>query len=141
MRAKLSSASYAMMSVKPYVTINTFKMIYYSYFHTMTYGLLFWGNFPENITIFRLQKRIIRIMLSRRPRDSCRELFFKLEIVRNSEIYHINTRQQSNLNLPLVNVIKYQKGMYYQTIKLFNALPSYIKMNFDIPMKFKMILQ
>jgi hypothetical protein len=49
-------------------------MIYYSYFRTiMTYGLLFWGNFPDSITIFRLQKRIIRIMLCHRPRDSCRQ--------------------------------------------------------------------
>jgi hypothetical protein len=75
----------------------------------MTYGLLFWENFPEGVTIIRLQKRIIRIMVGRRSRDSCRELFFKLEIVRNSEIYHINSRQQANLNLPLVNVTKYQK--------------------------------
>jgi hypothetical protein len=62
-RAKLSSACYAMISIKPYVTINTLKMIYYSYFHSiMTYGLLFWGNSPDSITIFRLQKRIIRIV-------------------------------------------------------------------------------
>jgi hypothetical protein len=129
----------------------------------MTYGLLFWGNSPDSITIFRQQKRIIRIMLGCRPRDSCRELFFKLEILplpsqyilslllfmmRNkkqflthSEIYHINTRQHANLHLPLVNVTKYQKGVYYQGIKLFNALPSHIKVEFDNPMKFKRILQ
>jgi hypothetical protein len=81
-RAKLSSACYAMMSVKPHVTINTLKMIYYSYFHSiMTYGLLFCGNSQDSITIFRLQMRIIRIMMGRRPKDSCRELFFKLEIL------------------------------------------------------------
>jgi hypothetical protein len=122
-----------MTSLKPYVTINTLKMIYYSYFHSvMTYSLLFWGNSPDSIKIFRLQKRIIRIMMGRRPRDSCRELFSKLEILplpsqyilslllfmmrnkkqflANSEIYHINTKQ-ANLHLPLVNVTKYQKGM------------------------------
>jgi hypothetical protein len=152
------------MSVKPYVTTNALKMINYSYLHSiMTYGLLFWGNSPDSIMIFRLQKRIIRIMLDCRPRDSCRELFFKLEILpfpsqyihflllfmmrnkkqflTNFEIYHINTRQQANLHLPLVNMTEYQKGLYYQGIKLFNALPSYIKMEFDNPMKFKRILQ
>jgi hypothetical protein len=91
--------------------------------------------------IFRLKKKIIGIMLGRRPRDSCRELFFKLEILRNSEIYYINTRQQANLHLPLVNVTKYQKGVFCQSINLFNALPSNIKMEFDVPMKFKSILQ
>jgi hypothetical protein len=129
----------------------------------MTYGLLFWENSPDNTTIFRLQKRIIRIMMGRRPRDLCRELFFKLEILplpsqyilslllfmmrnkkqflTNPEIYHINTRQQANLHLPLVNVTKHQRGMYYLGIKVFNALPSYTKTEFDNPMKFKRVLQ
>jgi len=41
-RSKLSSACYAMRSVKPDVTINTLKMIYFAYFHSvMTYSLLF----------------------------------------------------------------------------------------------------
>jgi hypothetical protein len=158
-RAKLSSACYAMLSVKPYV--NTSKMIYYSYFHSiMTYGLLFWGHSLDSITIFRLQKKIIRIMVGHRHRDSCRELFFKLEILplpsqyilplllfmmrnknqclTNSEIYHINTRQQANLQLPSVNVAKYQKAVYYLVI---NALLCYIKTKFDNPMKFKRVLQ
>jgi len=66
-----------MRSVKPYVTINTLKMIYYSYFHfVMTYGLLFWRNSPDSIKIFRLQKRIIRIIMGCRSRDSYTILFF-----------------------------------------------------------------
>ena len=41
-KSKLSSACYATRSVKPHVTINTLKIIYYSYFHSiMTYGRLF----------------------------------------------------------------------------------------------------
>ena len=41
-KSKLSSACYAMQSVKPHVSLNTLKMIYCSYFHSgMTYGLLF----------------------------------------------------------------------------------------------------
>ena len=31
----------------------------------------------------------------------------------NSEIHHINTRQQVNFHQPSVNVAKYQKGVYY----------------------------
>jgi len=38
-KSKLSSACYTVRSVKPFLTINTLKMIYYSYFHlVMTYG-------------------------------------------------------------------------------------------------------
>ena len=81
-KSKLSSACYALRSVKPYVTINTLKMIYHFYFYSiMTYGLLFWGISPDSIKIFRLQKKIIRIMMGCRSKDSCRKLFFNLEIL------------------------------------------------------------
>jgi hypothetical protein len=61
-KSKLSSACYVVRSVKPFLTINTLKMICYSYIHSvMTYGLLFWGNFPDSIKIFRLQKKVVDI--------------------------------------------------------------------------------
>jgi len=34
-KSKLSSTCYAMRSVKPYVSLNTLKIIYYSYFHSV----------------------------------------------------------------------------------------------------------
>jgi hypothetical protein len=34
-KSKLSSACYAVRSVKPYVTTNTLKMLYHSYFHSV----------------------------------------------------------------------------------------------------------
>ena len=81
-KSKLSSACYAMRSVKPYVTINTLKVIYYSYFHSvMSYGLLFWGNSPDSTKIFRLQKKIIRIMMGCRNTESCKKLFLNLKIL------------------------------------------------------------
>jgi hypothetical protein len=129
----------------------------------MTYGLLFWGNSPDSIKIFRLQRRIIRIMAGYRYRYSCRKLFINLEIlslpsqyilslltfmIRNrsqflvtSEVHHINTRQHANFHHPSVNVAKYQKGVYYLGVKVFNALPSYIKTEFNNPKKFKVVLQ
>jgi len=71
-----------MRSVMPYVTIHTFKMIYYSYFHSvMTYGLMFWGKSPDSIKIFRLSNKIIKIMMGCKSRDSCRKLFSNLEIL------------------------------------------------------------
>jgi len=73
-KSKLSIACYAMHSVKPYVSLNTLKMIYYSYFHfVMTYGLLFWGHSSDSTKIFRLQKKIIRIIECCRTSDSCRK--------------------------------------------------------------------
>ena len=75
---KLSSACYAMRSVKPYVSLIILKMIYYSCFHSvMSYDLLFWGHSSDSMQIFRLQKKIIRIMTGCRRIDTCRKFFFK----------------------------------------------------------------
>ena len=51
----LSSACYAVRSVKPYVTINTAKMIYYSYFHSVI-DLLFvvLGELPQQYKDFQV---------------------------------------------------------------------------------------
>jgi hypothetical protein len=64
---KLSSACYTsiMRSIKPYMPINTrtMKTVYYSCFNTiMSYGLFLWGNLPHSLKIFRMQKKIIRIV-------------------------------------------------------------------------------
>jgi hypothetical protein len=55
----------------------------------------------------------------------------------NSQIYHYATRQQSNFHQPIANQTKYQKGIGYLGVKVFNRLPSYIKKEFDNSKKFK----
>jgi hypothetical protein len=101
-----------------------------------TYMVLYWsGNYTRHCvcdmnvvysnystTLFRLQKRIIRLTIRIRGRDSCKEHFRKLRILplqpqyilsllldngiyyrMNSEIHSINTRNKSNLHLPISN--------------------------------------
>ena len=136
------------------------KTIYYSYFNSiMSYGLLFWGNSPHNQKIFRIQKRIIRIMVGCRSRVSCRNLFRRLEILPLASQYiylllmfvvnNINhflfnsnnssktTRQSINLHQPLTNLTVYQKGVYCMGIKVYNNLPLHIKEMSSNPSKFK----
>jgi hypothetical protein len=79
---KLSSACYIIRSIKPFVSLNTLKTIYYSYFNSIiNYGLPFWGNSPHSIKIFKMQKWIIRIMIGCKNRASWRNLFRRLEIL------------------------------------------------------------
>jgi hypothetical protein len=52
-----------------------------TYVLSITYGIIFWGNSSHSIPVFRLQKRVIRIITRSRPRDSCRQLFKKLGIL------------------------------------------------------------
>ena len=79
-----------------------------------------------------------------RNSDSCRKLFFNLEILplpsqcifsvllfmirngnqflANSEICHIDTRQHANFRQPSVNLTEYKQGEYYLGVKVFNPL-------------------
>jgi len=51
------------------------------------------------------------------------------------------TTTTANFHHPSVNVAKYQKGVYYLGVKVFNALPSDIQTEFNNPKKFKVVLQ
>jgi hypothetical protein len=79
---KLSSACYAIRAIKPYVNQETLLMVYHAYFHSiMNYGIIFWGNSSHNINIFRLQKKVIRIITNTRNRNSRRQLFKTLKLL------------------------------------------------------------
>jgi len=79
---KLSSACYVMRSLRPIMPINTLKTVYYSHFNAIiTYGLPFWGNSPHSKKIFKMQKKIVRIMMGYRNTVSCRSLFKRLGIL------------------------------------------------------------
>jgi hypothetical protein len=80
-KRKLSTACYIIRNAKLYMSTSSLKMIYHVFFHSlMIYGIIFWGNSPQSDTIFRLQKKTIRIMEGCGNRDSCRDLFKKLHI-------------------------------------------------------------
>ena len=103
---------------------NTLRTIYFSYFHSnLSYGIIFCGNSAYSSNIFKIQKRVIRIIMSARNRDSCHQLFKNLKMLPlksqyistlllffaknrdlcelNSEIHNINTRFSSDLLLQL----------------------------------------
>jgi len=45
----------------------------------------------------------------------------------NYQIHSVHTRFKTNLHLPIANLTKFQKGVYYSGIKIFNNLPHNIK--------------
>jgi hypothetical protein len=78
----LSSACFAMRTVTSIMKIETLKLVYFAYFHSiMSYGIIFWGNSTDRKKVFYIQKRIIRIMSGAKRRASCRELFNKFNIL------------------------------------------------------------
>jgi hypothetical protein len=147
---KLNKACYIIRRSKQFLNIDTLKMIYFAFFHSIIYyGLIFWGNTYHSVSIFRLQKRAIRIIVGTGYKDSCRKIFSSLKIlplpslyiffvlmfmvnnwgmfVINSDMYSTWTRNCSNLHLPSANLSIYQKGTQFIGIKLFNNLRTYIK--------------
>jgi type IV secretory pathway VirB3-like protein len=131
--------------------------------YIMSYGIMFWGNSSHSPIIFKMQKRVLRILVGIGYRDSCRELFKGLKILTlssqyifslllfviqnrghfasNSAFHDINTRQKNDLHLPHVSLIMYQKGVLYSGIKVFNALPTTIKDISSNPEKFKVTVK
>jgi hypothetical protein len=161
---KLSAATFAMRTVQPFLSLDSLKLIYYSYFHSMlTYGMIFWGNTTHSNVIFRIQKRIVRIMVGVRNRGSYRECFKRLKIMSlqsqyllslllfvakhvdhfrlNSEIHGFNTKNKSNLHLPPLKLTVYQRGPYYSGIKAFSNLPTYVKNLLQTRKQFKQALK
>ena len=161
---KLSSACFAIRTVKPYVSHQTLKAIYYAYFHAiMSYGVIFWGQSPDSLKVFLLQKRVIRTMMGCGRRDSCRRLFVELGILTlpsqyiyclllfmvknrelfssNKDLHSINTRQQLNFHQPSAHLKKYQLGPYYTGIKLYNTLPATLKNESHNPVRFRSLLK
>jgi len=153
-----------MRSIKRFVSLELMKVIYYAYFQSkMSYGIIFWGHSSLSIKVFRLQKRILRILMGIRNRDSCRKLFINLKILplpsasifsvlrfvaknkeiftTNNEIHDKGTRQHLNFHYPAVSIMKYQTGVHYMGVKIFNKLPTYIKNEFTNSTKFISLVQ
>jgi hypothetical protein len=148
MMFKLGRACYATRYVKHFMYQDTLRTIYFSYFHSiLSYGIIFWGNSEYSSNIFQIQKRIIRIIMNARNKDSCHQLFKNWKILPiksqyifslplfvaknrylyepNSEIHNINTRFSSYLHTATAN-LTFQKRPFYFGIKVFNPLPNSI---------------
>jgi hypothetical protein len=79
---RLNKAYFAMRAIKPFMSVDVMKMVYHSYIHsTLKYGIIFWGNASLSVNIFKIKKRIIRIMSGVGKFNSCRDLFKNLQIL------------------------------------------------------------
>jgi len=110
-----------------------------------TTGIIFRGNSHHSDRIFKIQKRMIRIITNTGRQDSCHQLYKQLQILplpsqyifsllafvnknrglflSNSEIHDINTRYNYNVHLPSTNLTLEQKGVLYSESRIYNHLP------------------
>jgi hypothetical protein len=98
---KLNKVYFMIRTIKSYMSQEVLLMVYHAYFHSiLRYGIIFWGNSPYSIDIFRLQKRVIRIICSTKNRDSCRDYFKQLKILplQSQYVFSILTFVANNIN-------------------------------------------
>ena len=147
---KLSSAIFVIRNLSDFINSEALRMMYFSYFHSIiTYGIVFWENSTNVSRVFKLQKKVIRIISGVGFRNFCRGLFREfrtlplsceyilslvLFVIDNQnnfrsglEVHGLNTRNRNKLYLPTSNLSVFQKGTTYSGIRLFNSLPGSIQ--------------
>lgn len=159
---KLSSAAYAVWKVRQLTDVDTARLVYFSYFHSiMSYGIMLWGKAADIETIFILQKRAIRAIYNLGPRVSLRELFKEINILtvasqfilvtimfvrkniesfrKNSDLHNINTRNKHKLVGTYHRLHKVHNSFEGLGVRFYNKIP--IKIT-DLPLhKFKLAVK
>ena len=148
---RLSSAAYAVKKIRHLTDINTARLVYFSYFHSiMSYGLLLWGSAADIDTIFVLQKRAVRAIYGMSPRESLREKFKQINIMtihcqyiyenllfvhknihlykKNSDIHNLNLRNKNDLAVPKVRLHRISNSFKCRSIRFYNLLPSDVRL-------------
>lgn len=148
---KLATHCFVIWQLRRSVTLHILKMYYFSHIQScLNYCNICWGNCSRSSEVFTLQKKIVRTMLFKPPRYSCKSFFIELGIltvpclyILNCVLYirehpdqfkgrispnGINLRPNYNLNIPGHTLSSVAKGPKLMAIKLFNKLPTQIKM-------------
>jgi hypothetical protein len=144
---KLSSAAYAVRRISHLTNIETARLVYFSYFHSvMSYGILLWGKAADIETIFVLQKRAVRGIYKMRGRASVREKFKEANIltvasqyilenimyVRNNiqefklnrDIHSFNTRNKNQIAVPGHRLAKVRSSFAGNCTRFYNKVPT-----------------
>lgn len=152
---KLSSVCYMLRALKLVLDIETLRMVYFAFFHSvMKYGLEFWGNASRSKNIFILQKKVIRIIAGVNKKTSCKPLFLthqiktmyieyviqalkliKLNIEcypKNENIHQHNTRNSHKLRNIQHTSSLFEKSLYYSGLRMYNNLPKHISQEMNI---------
>ena len=90
--SRLNKACCASRSIKPFMSLDVLRSTYFSYvLSIISYGIIFWGNSSHSEEIFKIQKRIIRIIMNSSKNACCRQLSKELNPSNSIPIYILNT--------------------------------------------------
>jgi hypothetical protein len=140
----MSSACYTVRSMYHFSSLNTLKMVYFAYFHSiMKRGIIFWGNSTESKRVFQLWKKIwldlnLELLANHyfnhwRYWHYLRKTYYPQwnfchiiwKFIHLTFQFMVLTRE---INCNCINwqqILLYQKGTYYMSTQIFNELPEY----------------
>jgi hypothetical protein len=128
--SRLNKSCYAIRLIMSFMSVDVLRSAYFLYVHSViSYEIIFWGNLSHSEEIFKIQKKIIRIIMNSSKIASCQQPFKELNILpiqskyiasillfftrnkaqfpSNSWVHKNNTRQTSNLYAPTAYLAVY----------------------------------
>jgi len=147
---KISKTLYLLRRLQGSVSLNTIITCYFGLIHSrIKYGILVWGHASKGMKIiFKEQRRAIRIIAKKSPRQDCRRCFVDLNIptapsiyilecllmahgnqrfTKSSDVHYYDTRQKEDLRTNFCRLKKVQNSANYWAPKLFNTLPHHVR--------------
>lgn len=147
---KLNSAFFAIRNLKPVMSKSKLLNVYYGIVYShLRYLILLWGVGTEVDRVFILQKKIIRLMFSLMPLDSCRPVFIQNKILTLTSIFIFegavfvhknkqmfttnfckhthNTRAANQISINKYRLSLFRKSPFVCCACIFNTLPTDIK--------------
>jgi exonuclease III len=143
---RLCKACYVLRNLRNIVDEPALRSAYFAYFNSiLSYGIILWGCSGQTSSIFKIQKKAIRIISGKPPGYSCRNLFprwrlltvYDLYILKISIFVHrhlnefnslnakhsYNTRHGGNLSYDRHCLALYEKKARYMGVRIWNGLP------------------
>ena len=69
MMSKSNRACFVIRTIQAIMSQEILRMVYFAYVHSiMSYGIIFWRNQPHSEKIFKIEKKVIRIIRNSRVR-------------------------------------------------------------------------
>lgn len=147
---RLSSVCFLLRSLSKYCDREVLLTVYHGCFHSLlTYCIEIWGNSAGLIEVLRIQKRAVRIIVRGGWRDHCRKWFKELGIMtsvsayvyrsllfieqnislyrQNSESHNYFTRHPLQLRPVRHRTTRFEKGLFYSALSLYNKMPEQVK--------------
>jgi hypothetical protein len=86
--SNLNKAYFIIKTLKETTSYKITRLIHYSYFQSrLKYGIIFWRAAKNSINVFRIQKRVIRLIAGVNKRTSCRLIVSQYKILTLPSLY------------------------------------------------------